>query len=516
MSKRSFFRGLGGRILLALVVVSLVGVGTVAVVSLIGSDRGVSADIESNHAAIVRDVANAAGRAYDNAGGWKGADLSETINMAQAAGSGLLLTDANGNTVASVGRNGGNRKGNGTGGGNGTATAESTASTPTPSASSPGRHKGNGRGRNAVQGHHQESGGSATGNSHDVAKASHSSGGVSADVIVDSKAVGTLSLTGLSTASTATPGRSVTWSWIIAGAVVAVVAAIILGVFAARRILRPLRSLSQSADKMAAGDYTTPVPVTDSGEVRDLAEAFEQARCSVLESQQRQRETAANVAHELSTPLTALRAELEELRDGYADPSEETLARLHRQTLRMARTVKDLTLLADASNAEGDVHSTVVDLGTIVGDALEANRTALHEAGLVLTESIANDLPMMGDSDRLHQVMNNLLSNCIRYCRPGDTVDVAARRHEPGCVEVVVADTGPGIPASELSHVTERFWRGRRDRDGSGIGLTVVQSLVSAHKGEFIIESDGENGVRTTARFPASRIVRDTDETPSE
>jgi two-component system sensor histidine kinase BaeS len=144
-----------------------------------------------------------------------------------------------------------------------------------------------------------------------------------------------------------------------------------------------------------------------------------------------------------------------------------------------------------------------VDLGDLVAEAVAAARPALESAGLSVTTTITAGVRVVGDADRLHQVVGNLLSNTARYGRPGDKVTVSVAR-QGGRAEVVVADTGPGIPAEDLPRVFDRLWRGRADLDptGSGIGLAVVRELVTAHGGVVSAASSPAGGSRFTVRLP--------------
>nr|WP_088318946.1 HAMP domain-containing sensor histidine kinase [Kineosporia sp. R_H_3] len=300
-------------------------------------------------------------------------------------------------------------------------------------------------------------------------------------------------------------GRRLAWSWILVAAVAAVGVAVAAGWYVVRLLTRPLVALTDATRAFGAGDVTARPAERGVGELGELAGAFDQAAQAVAEQQRLRRQMTADVAHELRTPLTALQAGLEELRDGLVEPDRETLTRLHDQALRVTRTVAELSELSAADAAAAGLHRGPADLGAVTAEALDARLPQLRAARLVVTPDLAAGVRVALDPDRWHQVVGNLLDNCARHCRPGDTVRVEVAPAESGTARLVVADSGPGIAPDELPHVLERFWRGR-DRHavaGSGVGLAVVARLVEAHGGTVDVTSDGASGTTVTVTLPA-------------
>jgi two-component system sensor histidine kinase BaeS len=308
----------------------------------------------------------------------------------------------------------------------------------------------------------------------------------------------------LSFATTATGGRAVAWSWVVGAAMVALAAALLVSGYVARRLTRPLLALTGAARRFAAGERGARAGTGGPGELGELAAAFDSMADEVVHSEQVRRSLAADVAHELRTPLAALQAGLEELRDGLRTPDPERLAALHDQALRLGRTVADLAELSAAESAALCLHPRDTDLIAVARTALAAYRPRLDAAGLHVDAELVDPMPVRADPDRLHQCLTNLLANAARYCRPGDRVTVRAYP-SGGYAVLEVADTGPGIPADELPHVFDRLWRGRRAGTvaGSGIGLAVVRELVAAHGGTVAAASPAGSGTTITIRFPA-------------
>jgi len=276
-----------------------------------------------------------------------------------------------------------------------------------------------------------------------------------------------------------------------------------------RRLTRPLQALTGAARRFAAGEAGARAGTGGPGELGELADAFDTMADDVVRADQVRRSLAADVAHELRTPLAALQAGLEELRDGLREPDTERLATLHDQTLRLGRVVQDLADLSAAESAALSLHRSDTDLAEIARAALAAHRAPLDAAGLQTDTDLTVALPVHADPDRLHQAVTNLLANAARYCRPGDRVTI--RGHRSGELAVLeIADTGPGIPADELPHVFQRLWRGHHARHvaGTGIGLAVVRELVTAHGGTVSAASPTGGGTTVTIQLPLARTGR--------
>jgi two-component system sensor histidine kinase BaeS len=440
---------LGHRLLVAFVLVALSSVLVLTVAALVGTARGLAATEDADRAAASTAAASAAADAYAGAGGWAGADLSRADAVAADAGARLIVVDAAGTVVKSP-------YGSGMGSGMGMGAM------------------GSGRGY------------------------------VGAPVVVDGATVGTVRL-GFGT-PTSGAAQQIAWTWIVVAAVAALLAALAMAWFVTGRIARPLERLTGTARAFAGGDRTArsaPADAAAPGELGELARAFDLTAEQVERSELLRRRMAADLAHELRTPLAAVQAGLEELRDGLVEPDAERLAALHRQSLRVGRVVEDLAELSAAETASLSLRRTPVDLAQVASDAVAAARPTTDAAGLIVETRLGSGVVVDGDSDRLHQVVGNLLVNTARHCRAGDTVTVSVGRTSTEAA-LVVSDTGPGIAAVDLPFVFDRLWRGRADREvaGSGIGLAVVRELVAAHGGSVRVDSDGEHGTAFTVVLP--------------
>jgi signal transduction histidine kinase len=283
---------------------------------------------------------------------------------------------------------------------------------------------------------------------------------------------------------------SVGWV-VIATSIVAVVVAVgVAGVLGAM-LARPLREIGGAARRIAEGDYEARIPRQGPEEIVSLSDSFNQMAAALEEQERMRREFIANAAHELRTPLTNLQGYLEALRDGVIEPDRATFESLLDEAERLVRLSRSLDTLA-AGDAGAPTQPIDLDLAATIRMAVDLARPAIRAAGLELDVDLPNALSARGDPDQLAQVVGNLLQNAIRYTPPGGRVSVKAERR-PADVLVSVANSGDGIPAVDLPHVFERFYRVDKSRDrasgGAGIGLAIVRQIVEAAGGAVGAES---------------------------
>ncbi len=274
------------------------------------------------------------------------------------------------------------------------------------------------------------------------------------------------------------------------------------GVIASQRTLRPISELTSAARDLRAGDRSRRAAVSGNDEIAQLARAFNDLVDSVAREDAVRRAFAADVAHELRTPLAVLRSQLEAVQDGVVEPGPALVSSLHEETMRLGRLTADLETMTSADSVEFDLHREPVDLADVVALASAglSHRFAQTHLRLVVETRPA---VVSGDEVRLQQVVTNLLTNAVKFVPPGGTVTVSTRTHEDW-VELGVIDDGPGVCAEDLPHVFERFYRGHQVRTGgSGIGLAVVAALVRAHQGEVTVENRPTGGASFRVRLQA-------------
>ncbi len=277
-------------------------------------------------------------------------------------------------------------------------------------------------------------------------------------------------------------------------AAVAVVASLGLAMALARRLARPLERVGAAARRVAAGDYAARVPREGPEELVSLADSFNQMAAALAEQERIRRDFIANAAHELRTPLTNLQGYLEALRDGVISADRATYASLWEEADRLVRLSRSLDTLAEGDAATEAPRLDEVDLAAAIRSALELAQPSLERAGLHVRTEVPASLPARANPDHLAQVLNNLVSNAVRYSPPGGAVTVRAERRRADIL-VSIANTGDEIPPNDVPRLFERFYRvdksRGRARGGAGIGLAIVKQLVEAGGGRVGAESGG-------------------------
>lgn len=280
-----------------------------------------------------------------------------------------------------------------------------------------------------------------------------------------------------------------------AATVAAVVTALAVSVFVTRRIVAPILAMTRASTRVADGRYDERVPVPSEDELGELAAHFNRMAETLQRVEERRRDLIADVAHELRTPLASIAGYMEGMLDGVIPPEPETFHRVHRETERLQRLVGDLQELSRAEAGQVPLRLRRLDVRTLIETTAVRLRPQFDDKGVALEiEPPAGALAVLVDPDRIGQVLTNLLGNALQYTPAAGRVRVHARP-DPEGVAIAVSDTGIGIPAEDLPHVFDRFYRVDRSRarasGGSGIGLTIARHLVEAHGGSIRAESAG-------------------------
>ncbi len=309
------------------------------------------------------------------------------------------------------------------------------------------------------------------------------------------------------------------WLFIAAGIFGGTLLASLGGVAIAARAMRPISALTATAREIATtGDPSRRMPEPRAeDEVGELARTLEQmlrsldaARNEREAAMKKQREFVADASHELRTPLTSVLANLELLQASLeAPPQEDERAMVDsalRSSKRMSRLVGDLLLLARADAGRAGKHQPC-DLAEIAGNVAVELAPLMGERELEIDNEHA--LPMTGNADELHRMVLNLLDNATRHTPAGARIELHIRRAGDEAV-VEVADDGPGIPPTMREQVFNRFVRGEGPADtavgpGSGLGLSIVRAVASAHGGTVEVGESASGGAQFRVRLPLQR-----------
>jgi len=290
----------------------------------------------------------------------------------------------------------------------------------------------------------------------------------------------------------------------LAAAIIAGVVALVLALLLAYRLLRPVQELTQAATHMADGDLSQRVPVRGDDQLATLGRTFNTMADSLEQAEHRRKALTADIAHELRTPLAVQRAHLEALQDGIYDLTAENLAAIQEQNQVLTRLVEDLRTLALADAGELALERTPTDLAALLERVVARFSPQAGEGNinldLVLEES---SLTLSLDPQRIEQILNNLLSNAIRYTSESGTIHIRLFR-EGDNVFITVRDTGPGIPKEALPHLFDRFYKvdkSRRQHSGTGLGLSIARKLAQAHGGDLTASNHADGGAVFTLRL---------------
>jgi signal transduction histidine kinase len=296
---------------------------------------------------------------------------------------------------------------------------------------------------------------------------------------------------------------------LLAAVLAATVAAVVVSVALSSAMSRPISRLARASQRIAAGRYAERVAVTSADEIGELAVSFNTMASSLEATERRRLELVGDVAHELRTPLTTLDGYLEGLEDGVIQPTDATWALLRRETARMSRLVNDLQELWRAEARQLPLTLEAVDVDAVAAAAVERFAPVAAERHVVI-ELKARRTPLSARADRarLTQVVDNLLSNAVRYTARGTKVLVDLEGDDTS-VTLSVADEGPGLTEEQRVKVFERFYRIDPSRSralgGSGIGLAIAKALVGLMDGRIWAESEGQ-GRGATFRVALPRV----------
>ena len=281
--------------------------------------------------------------------------------------------------------------------------------------------------------------------------------------------------------------------------------------------LRPLATVEATAERIAEGDLTARLPdLKPNTEVGRLVNTLnmmlgriEESFSARVESESKLRRFVADASHELRTPITAIRGFAELHRQGAVTGEEKTkelIGRIENESKRMGSLVEDLLLLARLDQSR-QMKSEPVNLSKLVLDAVESARAAGPSYPVNFNE-LDDEIYALGDNDRIHQVVANLLANARTHTPVGTKIDVSVIQSEDG-VRIRIADNGPGLSEKDQAQIFERFYRAdasrvRTDGEGTGLGLSIVEAVMRAHAGQVSVESELGKGATFTLFFPLS------------
>ncbi len=282
---------------------------------------------------------------------------------------------------------------------------------------------------------------------------------------------------------------------------------LLLALMLTYRLLRPVQDLTEAAGRLAQGDLTQRVQVDGKDELAVLGDTFNHMADSLQQSQESRQALTADIAHELRTPLAVQRANLEAMQDGIYPLTGENLAPILEQNVLLTRLVDDLRVLALAESGELRLEKTATDLVALTERVVERFRPQADKQKVSLSCTHENLQVRMVDADpmRIEQILNNLLSNALRYTPAGGSILVQTAT-AGSSLQLKVKDSGTGIPTEALPYIFERFYRADKSRSrsegGTGLGLAIARRLAELHGGSLTAGNHPQGGALFTLTLP--------------
>lgn len=279
-----------------------------------------------------------------------------------------------------------------------------------------------------------------------------------------------------------------------------------LSLFLAGRIVMPIRELTRAARYMAEGDWSRRAIQRSDDEIGQLAKTFNMMMSELNKREKLKNDFISSISHELRTPLTSIKGWSETLKE--SEPTEDDeelklgLSIISKETERLSGLVEDLLDFSKLSAQTMELHTEPLDL---IGPVVETvNQLAVREDGMkvkLMAAYGAGPIMVIGDMNRLKQVIINLIDNAFKFTPEGGTVRVSTAV-ESDYATVTVSDTGSGIEAEDLPHVAEKFYKASNSRGGSGLGLAICKEIIELHGGDMTIDSERGAGTIVKLRLP--------------
>ncbi|RDE31372.1 HAMP domain-containing protein [Parageobacillus thermoglucosidasius] len=276
-----------------------------------------------------------------------------------------------------------------------------------------------------------------------------------------------------------------------------------------RHITGPLKEMEEVAYHMSQGNYEAQIPVRTNDEIGKLAKAFNIMAKAVAEEDMRKREFLANVSHELRTPISYVKGYSEAILQGLVKTKEEQrkhVQLIYREAGRMERLVRDLLDLAQLEGNSVPLQKVPLVFAQVIEDTVAKYEPFLQKKQITLAVELDHDIILEGDADRLEQVVQNLLDNAVRYTPDAGKIDIQLRKVSAKSCQLIIRDSGKGVPKEKLAFLGQRFFRvdqaRSRKEGGTGLGLAIVKQIISLHDGTISFFSEEGKGMEVVIELP--------------
>ncbi len=291
------------------------------------------------------------------------------------------------------------------------------------------------------------------------------------------------------------------WWSVAQGLVISSIIIALVGIVLARRMMRPVWVLKEAVNRVRQRDFSAVTPMRTGDEWEELSKAFADMVASLRSFDEAQKRFLQNASHELKTPLMAIRGYAEGLRDGVFESSEtfRVLDIVAQESVRLKHLVDELIYLSKLETLDEVYNFEQCDISSIIYKTIERVLPLAQDRNILVTPLTPDGaLFCLADSDKLSQVLLNLLSNAVRHARR--KVQIAARVAAQGGVEIIVEDDGKGIAPDELNRVFERFYHGAQG--DTGLGMSIAKAIVEKHRGTIVVKNGERGGARFVVTLP--------------
>ena len=287
----------------------------------------------------------------------------------------------------------------------------------------------------------------------------------------------------------------------------------VLAWFLVRHLLTPLKRLENAANSLQQGDYTTQIEVEGEDELANLSERFNELSLSLQRQKENREQWLSDISHELRTPISVLRSEIEALQDGIRQPEPRYIDSLHSQVQNLSQLVNDLYQLSLSDAGLQFDLSERIDVQKILAMSCSQYLIRCQEREIQLDTFI--DLKeathIMGDQQSLIQLFSNLLENSLRYTDAAGKLRVELKVKNDQ-LKICIEDSMPGVPDNALPKLFERLYRVDESRSrlsgGSGLGLTICETIVHAHQGKISASHSPLGGLAITINLPLPSVSK--------
>ena len=277
--------------------------------------------------------------------------------------------------------------------------------------------------------------------------------------------------------------------------------------FYSTKILDPVKKLTEAAERIKQGNLDQTVEVYTGDEIGKLANTFNSMAEKLEEKERLRKNVVSDVAHELRSPLSKSHAYLEAIKNGDMEPKPEIIDTIYRNSCAINELVDNLHDLSKAEAGQLQLDKKIVVLEDLINRTIDRLEEDLEEKNVDLSIYSPDEIVLNVDPERLGQVFRNIIDNAISNFEEGGKIDIKAKE-KAEVAEVRISDNGPGIPASDLPHIFERFYRVDKSRSkstgGSGLGLTISKEIIEAHGGEIEVKSEEGKGTTFILKIPTS------------